>query len=93
MPALYLQLLEQFRQWIVPDDKRHLTVFAEIIALMLLSSSASLHHWLLGLYIESAVPAATWRLSYFVNTPQITAVSFYEPLLKTCTNQSFCQSS
>jgi hypothetical protein len=83
MPALYLQLLEQLRQWIDPDDKRHLTVFAEIIASMLLSSSASLHHWLPWLvHRKCSARSNMERLSYFVNNPRITASTFYEPLLK-----------
>jgi hypothetical protein len=83
MPALYLQLLEQLRQWIVPDDKRHLTVFSEIIASMLLSSSASLHHWLPWLAHRNCNARSHMeRLSYFVNNSRITAATFYEPLLK-----------
>ena len=82
MPELYLQLLEQLRQWITPDDKRHLTVFSEIIAAILLSSSATLHHWLPWLVHQNCnARSHTQRLSYFVNNPRITADTFYEPLL------------
>jgi len=83
MPALYLQLMEQLRQWIVSEDKRHLTVFSEIIAAILLSSSASLHHWLPWLVHRNCNARSHMeRLSYFVNNPRITAATFYEPLLK-----------
>jgi hypothetical protein len=46
MPHLYLQLQQQLRQWINPKDKRHLQGFAESVAAILQSGSASLSHWL-----------------------------------------------
>jgi hypothetical protein len=42
MPHLYLQLQQQLRQWIKPKDKRHLQGFAESVAAILQSGSASL---------------------------------------------------
>ncbi|TYQ27278.1 hypothetical protein [Pseudanabaena sp. UWO310] len=46
MPHLYLQLEQQLRQWLKPKDKRHLQGFAESVAAILQSGSASLSHWL-----------------------------------------------
>lgn len=34
-PQLHRQLLEQLRQWIVPEDRRHLQGYAEIVELAL----------------------------------------------------------
>jgi hypothetical protein len=36
-PHLYRQLLEQLRQWIEPQDQRHLQGFAEVVASILQS--------------------------------------------------------
>ncbi|BAQ66232.1 hypothetical protein [Geminocystis sp. NIES-3709] len=44
-PLPYLQLIQHFSQYIQPKDKRHLTVFGEIVSAILLSGSASLSHW------------------------------------------------
>jgi hypothetical protein len=46
MPQLYIQLLEQLGQWIIPKDLRHLTNCAEIVAAILESESACLAHWI-----------------------------------------------
>ena len=40
MPPLYLQLHDQLRQWIKPQDQRHLKGFCEILAGMLQAQSA-----------------------------------------------------
>ena len=45
-PLPYLQLIQHFRQYIQPRDKRHLTVFSEIVSAILLSGSATVSHWL-----------------------------------------------
>lgn len=83
MPHLHLQLFNQLRQWISPKDKRHLTVFAEIIAAILLTQNASLSRWIPRLSHRNCSGRSHMeRLSYFVHNPRITAEVFYEPLLK-----------
>lgn len=83
MPYLHTQLFEQLRQWIIPEDKRHLKVFAEIMASILLSSSACLNRWIpfLG-HRDCNARSHLEQLSYFVNNPRISAETFYNPLLK-----------
>lgn len=82
-PHLYRQLLEQLRQWIVPQDQRHLQNFAEIIAAILLSQRACLNHWLPYLSHRSCQARSHLeRLSYFVHNRRITAETFYAPLLR-----------
>lgn len=83
MPHLHLQLFNQFRQWISPKDQRHLTVFSEIIAAILLTQNASLGRWVPRLsHRNCSARSHMERLSYFVHNPRITAEVFYEPLLK-----------
>lgn len=82
-PPLYRQLHEQLSQWIRPKDRRHLTVFAEIIAAILLSQSACMSHWLPFLSHRSCQGRSHLeRLSYFLANPEITAEIFYVPILK-----------
>jgi hypothetical protein len=45
-PHLHRQLSQQLRQWIVPEDRRHLEGFGEIVSAILQSQSACLSHWL-----------------------------------------------
>ena len=74
MPHLYLQLQQQLRQWIKPKDKRHLQGFAESVAAILQSGSASLSHWLPYLsHRECQARSQMERLSYFVHNPHIIA--------------------
>ena len=83
MPHLYLQLQTQLRQWIKPKDKRHLQGFAEVVAAILQSQSGCLSHWLPYLSHRSCKARSQMeRLNYFVHNPQITAETFYIPLLK-----------
>jgi Transposase DDE domain len=82
-PLLYRQLQTQLSQWITPKDKRHLTVFAENIAAILQAQSGCLSHWLSYLSHRSChARSHLERLSYFVHNRQITAETFYAPLLK-----------
>jgi hypothetical protein len=82
-PPLYRQLHEQLSQWIRLKDRRHLTVFAEIIAAILLSQSACMSHWLPFLSHRSCQGRSHLeRLSYFLANPEITAEIFYVPILK-----------
>jgi hypothetical protein len=79
IPHLYLQL-QQLRQWIKPKDKRHLQGFAEAVAAILQSGSASLSHWLPYLsYRGCQARSQMERLSYFVHNPHIIAETFYNP--------------
>ena len=83
MPHLYLQLQQQLSQWIKPKDKRHLQGFAEAVAAILQSGSASLSHWLPYLsHRECQARSQMERLSYFVHNPHIIAETFYIPLVK-----------
>ena len=83
MPHLYLQLQQQLRQWLKPKDKRHLQGFAESVAAILQSGSASLSHWLPYLsHRECQARSQMERLSYFVHNPHIIAETFYNPLVK-----------
>lgn len=81
-PHLYRQLIDQFRQWIVPQDQRHLQGFAEAVAAVLQSGSACLNHWLPYLsHRDCTARSHQERLSYLVHNPQISAERFYAPLL------------
>ena len=83
MPHLYLQLQQQLRQWIKPKDKRHLQGFAESVAAILQSGSASLSHWLPYLsHRDCQARSQMERLSYFVHNPNIIGETFYNPLVK-----------
>jgi Transposase DDE domain len=83
IPHLYLQLQEQLRQWIKPKDKRHLQGFAEAVAAILQSGSASLSHWLPYLsHRDCKARSQMERLNYFVHNPHIISETFYKPLLK-----------
>ncbi|WP_103670607.1 transposase [Pseudanabaena sp. BC1403] len=83
IPHLYLQLQQQMRQWIKPKDKRHLQGFAEAVAAILQSGSASLSHWLPYLsHRDCKARSQMERLNYFVHNPRIIAETFYNPLLK-----------
>jgi Transposase DDE domain len=82
-PQLYGQLQTQLSQWITPKDKRHLTVFCENVAAILQSESGCLSHWLKYLSHRSCKARSQMeRLNYFVHNPQVTAETFYIPLLK-----------
>jgi hypothetical protein len=82
-PHLYSQLQTQLSQWITPKDKRHLTVFCENVAAILQSESGCLSHWLKYLsHRPCKARSQMERLNYFVHNPQITAETFYIPLLK-----------
>jgi hypothetical protein len=82
-PQLYRQLQTQLSQWIAPKDKRHLTVFSENIAAILQSQSGCLSHWLSYLsHRHCHARSHLERLSYFIHNPQITAETFYIPLLR-----------
>jgi hypothetical protein len=82
-PHLYGQLQTQLSQWITPKDKRHLTVFCENVAAILQSKSGCLSHWLEYLSHRGCKARSQMqRLNYFVHNPQITAETFYIPLLK-----------
>ena len=83
IPHLYLQLQEQLRQWIKPKDKRHLQGYAEAVAAILQSGSASLSHWLPYLsHRDCKARSQMERLNYLVHNPHIIAETFYNPLLK-----------
>ena len=77
------QLSEQLVQWIVPEDKRHLTGFSEIVAAILQAQSASISHWLPFLsHRDCQARSHMARLSYFVHNPRITSSLFYGPLVR-----------
>lgn len=83
MPLLYLQLHDQLRQWIKPQDQRHLKGFCEILAGMLQAQSACMSKWIPFLDHRGCQARSHMdRLSYFLHNPQITADIFYEPLLR-----------
>ena len=80
---LYHQLSDQLGQWIVPEDKRHLTGFSEIVAAILQAQSASISHWLPFLsHRDCQARSHMARLSYFVHNPRITCSLFYSPLVR-----------
>jgi hypothetical protein len=82
-PLLHRQLFRQLSQWISPKDKRHLQVFSEILGAMLMAQSACMSHWLPYLTHRSCQARSHLeRLRYFLSNPEITAETFYEPVLK-----------
>lgn len=82
-PLLYRQLQDHLRQWVQPQDQRHLQGFAEILAAILQSTSACLGKWLPYLsHRDCQARAHLERLSYFLHNQQITAERFYEPMLR-----------
>lgn len=82
-PQLYRQLFEQLRQWIVPEDRRHLQGYAEIVGAILQSQSACLSHWLPYLSHRACQARSHLeRLRYFMTNPSITAERFYAPVLR-----------
>ena len=81
-PLLYRQLQQQLSQFIQPKDKRHLSVFSENVAAILLSGSGCLSRWIKFLaHRNCQARSHLERLSYFVNNPKITPETFYHPLL------------
>lgn len=82
-PLLHRQLQQQLSQFITPKDKRHLTVFSENVAAILLSGSSCLSRWIKFLtHRNCQARSHLERLSYFVHNPNITAETFYHPLLR-----------
>ena len=82
-PLLHRQLQEQLNQFIQPKDKRHLNVFSENVAAILLSESSCLSRWIKYLtHRPCQARSHMERLSYFVNNPHITPETFYHPLLR-----------
>ena len=82
-PQLHRQLFEQLRQWITPEDRRHLQGCAEIVGAILQSQSACLRHWLPYFsHRNSQARSHLERLSYFVHNRAITAETFYAPVVK-----------
>lgn len=82
-PLLYRQLQEQLSQFINPKDKRHLAVFSENVAAILLSGSSCLSRWIKFLsHRDCQARSHMERLSYFVNNPKITPETFYHPVLR-----------
>jgi len=82
-PLLHRQLQQQLSQFITPKDTRHLAVFSEIVAAILLSGSGCLGRWVKFLtHRECQARSHMARLSYFVNNPKITPETFYHPLLR-----------
>ena len=82
-PLLHLQLNEQLRQWIEPQDKRHLQGFSEIVAAIWQSGRGCISHWLPYLSHRTCQARSHMaRLSYFVHNPSITPETFYSPLVK-----------
>jgi hypothetical protein len=83
IPHLYRQLQTQLSQWIRPQDQRHLQVFCENVAAILQSQSACLSRWLPYLsHRDCEGRSHMERLSYFVHNPNITAETFYIPLVQ-----------
>ena len=82
-PLLHRQLQEQLSQFITPKDKRHLDVFSENVAAILLSESGCLSRWIKYLtHRDCQARSHMERLSYFVNNPKITPETFYYPLVR-----------
>jgi hypothetical protein len=83
VPHLYRQLQAQLSQWIKPKDQRHLQGFCENLAAILQAQSACLSRWLPYLsHRDCQARSHMERLSYFVHNPNITAETFYNPLLQ-----------
>lgn len=84
MPQLYRELSEQLSQWVVPSDRRHLQVFAEILGAILSSGSGCLSHWLPYLsHRDCQARSHLERLSYFFHNPAITSTHYAVPLIRT----------
>lgn len=82
-PLLHRQLKDQLSQYIKPKDQRHLSVFSENVAAILLSESGCLSHWIKFLqHRDCQARSHLERLSYFVNNPRITPETFYHPLVR-----------
>jgi hypothetical protein len=70
-PRLHRQLFEQLSQWIVPKDRRHLQVFSEIVAAMLMAQSACQSHWIpYFTHRKCQARSHLERLRYFLNNPK-----------------------
>jgi Transposase DDE domain len=81
-PQLYRELIDQLRQWIVPQDQRHLQGVSEAVAAILQSGSACLNKWLPFLsHRDCTARSHLERLSYLVHNSSINAQTFYVPLL------------
>jgi hypothetical protein len=82
LPHLYRQLIDPLRQWITPQDQRHLQGVGEAVAAILQSESASLNQWLPYLSHRNCnARSHLARLSYLVNNRQVNTETFYVPLL------------
>lgn len=82
-PQLHRQLFEQLRQWIVPEDSRHLQGYAEIVVAILQSQSACLSHWLPYLsHRNCQARSHLERLSYFIHNQAIKAETFSAPIVQ-----------
>lgn len=82
-PPLYRQLFDQLRQWVKPEDRRHLQGYAEIISAILQSGSACLSHWLPYLsHRPCQARSHLERLSYFIHNRAIVAERFYGPVVR-----------
>lgn len=82
-PLLHRQLHNQLSQLIQPEDKRHLAVFSENVAAIVLSGSGCLSRWIQFLsHRDCQARSHMERLSYFVNNAKITPERFYHPLLR-----------
>jgi hypothetical protein len=83
LPHLYRQLINQLRQWITPQDQRHLQSVSEAVAAILQSGNASLNRWLPFLsHRPCTARSHLARLSYLVRNPHINAETFYATLLR-----------
>ncbi len=81
-PHLYTQLIDQLRQWITPQDQRHLQGVAEAVAAILQSGSACLNRWIPFLsHRDCTARSHLERLSYLTHNAAINAETFYLPLL------------
>jgi hypothetical protein len=83
MPQLYRELSEQLSQWVIPSDRRHLQVLAEILGAILSSGSGCLSHWLPYLsHRDCQARSHLERLSYFLHNPAITSTQYAAPLIR-----------
>ena len=84
-PQLHRQLFEQLRQWITPEDRRHLQGYAEIVGAILQTQSACLSHWLPYLSHRGCQARSHLeRLNYFIHNPAITAETNNAPIVRHC---------
>ena len=82
-PLLYRQLQEQLRQWVLPQDRRHLQGVAEAVAAILPSQSAVLGKWIPYLtHRGCSARAHLERVAYLLHNDHISAERFYIPLLQ-----------